>query len=117
MSSQAALPRPPPTFHPHLPQMSRLSTAVLILVISATPLHAQRAANVATEVDAAYPKGEALYVDLHKSPELSFHETATAARIASELRTIGFDVTTAVGGNGIVAVMKNGAGPTVLLRT
>ena len=68
-------------------------------------------------MDAAYQKGEALYVDLHKAPELSLHETATAARIATELRTLGFDVTTGVGGTGVVAVLKNGAGPTVLLRT
>ena len=98
--------------------MSRLtSAAVLLAVAVATPLHAQRTGGVGAEVDAVYAKGEALYVDLHKAPELSFHETATATRIAAELRSLGFDVTTGVGGTGVVAVLKNGAGPTVLLRT
>jgi amidohydrolase len=98
--------------------MSRLTCAAALLALAvAAPLHAQRSSSVAAEVDAAYQKGEALYVDLHKAPELSFHETATATRIASELRTLGFDVTTGVGGTGVVAVLKNGAGPTVLLRT
>jgi amidohydrolase len=98
--------------------MSRLTSAAVLLAIAVTtPLHAQRTSGVGAEVDAAYAKGEALYIDLHKAPELSFHETATAARIATELRTLGFDVTTGVGGTGVVAVLKNGAGPTVLLRT
>jgi amidohydrolase len=98
--------------------MSRVSRVlVAIALVSAAPLHAQRSGGVAAEVDAAYAKGEALYIDLHKAPELSFHESATATRIATELRTLGFDVTTGVGGTGVVGVLKNGAGPTVLLRT
>ena len=98
--------------------MSRLLCAVALLAFTATiPLHAQRTAGVAAEVDAAYQKGEALYVDLHRAPELSLHESATATRIATELRTLGFDVTTGVGGTGVVGVLKNGTGPTVLLRT
>ncbi|HEX7942238.1 MAG TPA: amidohydrolase, partial [Gemmatimonadaceae bacterium] len=100
--------------------MSRLTSAAVLLAIAvavAAPLHAQRTGAVGAEVDAAYAKGEALYVDLHKAPELSFHETATATRIAAELRALGFDVTTGVGGTGVVAVLKNGVGPTVLLRT
>ncbi|MBW8770250.1 MAG: amidohydrolase [Gemmatimonadetes bacterium] len=98
--------------------MSRFTSATVVLALAAAmPLHAQRSGGVAAEVDAAYQKGEALYIDLHKAPELSFHETATATRIAAELRALGFDVTTGVGGTGVVAVLKNGAGPTVLLRT
>jgi amidohydrolase len=98
--------------------MSRVFPALVVLAFSfAAPLHAQRNASAAAEVESAYQKGEALYVDLHKAPELSLHETATAARIATELRTLGFDVTTGVGGTGVVAVLKNGVGPTVLLRT
>jgi amidohydrolase len=69
------------------------------------------------EIDAIYPDLEALYVDLHKNPELGFQETKTAAKLASRVKTLGFDVTTGVGGTGIVAVLKNGAGPTVMLRT
>ena len=59
----------------------------------------------------------ALYKHLHTNPELSFHEQETSARIAKELGDIGFEVTAGVGGFGVVAVMKNGPGPTLLLRT
>ena len=60
---------------------------------------------------------EALYIHLHKNPELSFHEADTSARMATELRNLGFTVTENVGGYGVVGVLNNGAGPTVLLRT
>jgi hippurate hydrolase len=59
----------------------------------------------------------ALYKHLHAHPELSLQEEKTAARLASELKKLGFEVTEKVGGHGIVAVMKNGSGPTVLVRT
>jgi amidohydrolase len=60
---------------------------------------------------------DALYKHLHANPELSYHEKETAARIAAELTSAGFTVTTGVGGHGIVGVLKNGAGKTVLVRT
>ena len=60
---------------------------------------------------------EALYKHLHANPELSLHEKQTSARIAKELEAAGYAVTTGVGGYGVVAVMKNGPGPTVLVRT
>src|SRR5215207_5161192 len=69
------------------------------------------------EVDAIYADIDALYVDLHRTPELAFQETQTAARLARRVQALGFDVTTGVGRTGIVAVMKNGDGPTVMLRT
>lgn len=59
----------------------------------------------------------ALYQHLHANPELSLMETKTAARMAEEVRRLGFEVTEKVGGNGVVAVMKNGPGPAVLVRT
>ena len=59
----------------------------------------------------------ALYKYLHANPELSFQEEETAKRISKELQHAGFEVTENVGGHGIVAVMKNGDGPTVMLRT
>ncbi|WP_291845306.1 amidohydrolase [Maricaulis sp.] len=59
---------------------------------------------------------EALYEHFHANPELSFRETETAARLASELRALGFEVTEGVGQTGIVAVMENGEGPTLMLR-
>jgi amidohydrolase len=69
------------------------------------------------EVEAAYPDAHALYLDLHQNPELSSHETQTATKLAARLRALGYEVTEHVGGTGIVAVLKNGAGPTVMLRT
>ncbi|HXX31103.1 MAG TPA: amidohydrolase [Myxococcaceae bacterium] len=68
-------------------------------------------------LDALYPSLESLYMDLHRNPELSLHEERTAATLAAKMRAIGFVVTEHVGGTGIVAVLKNGAGPTVLVRT
>src|SRR4051812_13374885 len=68
-------------------------------------------------VDQIYPHLDALYQDLHRNPELSTKETQTAARLAEELRKLGYQVTTGVGGTGVVGVLKNGQGPTVLLRT
>jgi amidohydrolase len=69
------------------------------------------------EIDAIYPDIEALYIDLHRNPELAFQETQTAAKLAARTKALGFDVTTGVARTGIVAVMKNGPGPTVMLRT
>ena len=59
---------------------------------------------------------EGLYRHFHTHPELSHQEVETAARLAEELRTLGFEVTEGVGGTGIVAVMENGEGPTLMLR-
>jgi amidohydrolase len=69
------------------------------------------------EVEIAFPAARALYLDLHQNPELSSHETQTAAKLASLLRGLGYEVTEHVGGMGIVAILKNGAGPTIMLRT
>src|SRR5580693_6318009 len=69
------------------------------------------------EIEAAYPDAHALYLDVHQNPELSSHETQTAAKLAARLRGLGYEVTEHVGGTGIVAILKNGAGPTVMLRT
>ncbi len=59
---------------------------------------------------------EELYRDLHAHPELSFEETRTAAIAAAELRAAGFDVIEGIGITGVAGVLRNGAGPTVLLR-
>src|SRR6059058_4717254 len=68
-------------------------------------------------LDQLYPHLDSLYIDLHKNPELSSHEEKTAVKMADELRKLGYEVTTGVGGTGVVGVLKNGKGPTVLLRT
>ena len=57
-----------------------------------------------------------LYKHLHAHPELSFHEEQSAARMAEELSQLGFTVTTGVGGHGVVAVLEQGEGPTLMIR-
>lgn len=57
-----------------------------------------------------------LYKDLHANPELSFQEVETAAKLAARARALGFEVTEGVGKTGVVAVLRNGVGPTVMLR-
>jgi len=69
------------------------------------------------EVETVYPDAHALYLDLHEHPELSKHETQTAEKLAARLRSAGYDVTEHIGGTGVVAILKNGAGPTIMLRT
>jgi len=69
------------------------------------------------EVEGVYPDAHALYADIHQNPELSAHEVQTAAKLAARLGGLGYEVTEHVGGTGIVAILKNGAGPTVMLRT
>lgn len=58
-----------------------------------------------------------LYRDLHRNPELSLREEQTSARLAKEMEAIGFQVTPKIGGTGLVAIFKNGEGPTILVRT
>lgn len=58
-----------------------------------------------------------LYTDLHKNPELSLMEFETAKKMAAGLKALGFEVTTGVGGNGVVGVFKNGPGKVIMLRT
>jgi len=69
------------------------------------------------DVDAVFARQEALYLDLHRNPELSLHEVQTAAKLAAFVQGLGYDVTTGVGGTGVVAVLRNGTGRTVMLRT
>lgn len=96
------------------------AAAVLLgaTVASAAPFDVPAARD---SVTAAFEKDrsrlEALYMDLHAHPELGFQETRTAARLAKEMKALGLDVTEGVGGTGVVAVLRNGAGPTVLVRT
>ncbi|MBO9575480.1 MAG: amidohydrolase [Sphingobium sp.] len=67
-------------------------------------------------VDAQMPDLMALYRDLHANPELSFQEVRTSAKLAEIARKLGFEVTEKVGQTGVVAVMKNGPGPVLLIR-
>jgi amidohydrolase len=71
---------------------------------------------LATAVKADLQGLVAIYRDLHANPELSFQEKRTAGILAAEAKKLGFEVTTGVGQTGVVAVMKNGPGPVLLLR-
>jgi hippurate hydrolase len=71
---------------------------------------------VQKRIDAEYQSLEALYKNVHSHPELSYQEEKTAALVAKELKALGFEVTEKFGGHGVVAVLKNGKGPTVLVR-
>jgi amidohydrolase len=62
------------------------------------------------------PDLEHVYTDMHAHPELSMQETRTAGMAVDRLRAAGFDVTSAIGKTGVVGVMRNGEGPTVMLR-
>jgi len=93
-------------------------TAVLaaVLAAGAAPVMAQDA-GLKAAVKADYDANlGALFDHFHRNPELSGMEVQTAARMAQELRALGYEVTTGVGGTGVVAVLKNGAGPTVMIR-
>ena len=86
------------------------ATALIIAMpVNAEPLRDAVAADLASLT--------AIYRDLHANPELGFKEVRTSAILAAEARKLGFTVTTGVGKTGVVAVMKNGPGKTVLIRT
>ena len=74
------------------------------------------AATVGEGVKADMPQLMTLYRDLHANPELSMQEVRTPAKLAAEMKKLGFTVTEKVGKTGVVAVMKNGAGPTLMVR-
>jgi hippurate hydrolase len=95
--------------------MRRMAAAVgaVVLALAAVPAHAD---DLRDAVAADLPELVALYQDLHANPELSFQEVETARKLAARVRALGFEVTEGVGRTGVVAVMKNGAGPVVMLR-
>src|SRR5205085_12443024 len=74
-------------------------------------------AAIDVSLQADYPKLDALYKDIHAHPELAFEEVKTAAKLAAEMRALGFEVTEKVGKTGLVAIYKNGDGPTIMVRT
>src|ERR1700723_1961239 len=71
---------------------------------------------VLTNLGKLLPDLEPLYKDIHAHPELSMHETRTAGIAADKLRKAGYEVTTGVGTTGVVGLLRNGEGPTVMLQ-
>jgi len=78
-------------------------------------------ARFAPEIDklvaGSYASVEALYKDIHAHPELALEEVNTARKLATAMRELGFEVTEGIGKTGVVAMMRNGAGPTIMVRT
>ena len=89
-----------------------LASAAAVAMLAAPA----EAATLSDAISADMPQLMTLYRDLHANPELSMQEVRTPAKLAVEARRLGFQVTEKVGKNGVVAVMKNGPGPVLLLR-
>ena len=104
-----------------LPRSAFVFALLTVSVVSLAPecFGAEPKSNPA--VDAAIEKElfdlVKLYKHLHENPELSLQELKTSAKMAEELKRAGFEVTSKIGGHGVVGVLKNGDGPTVLVRT
>src|SRR5580698_6223639 len=105
--------------------MPRLILASLLLVVSyAGFAAAQQPLPLSQSVEAQLPALVETYKDFHRNPELSHHEEQTSAKLAADLRKLGYQVTERVGkymdGSqawGIVAILENGPGPRLLIRT
>jgi len=101
----------------------KLAIATLVALAATTALRAApldpAAARAAIDAETAknWPELDALYKDIHAHPELGHQETRTAALLAAKMRALGLEVTEHVGGTGVVAILKNGPGPVVMVRT
>jgi amidohydrolase len=89
----------------------------IVLVVALFSSVAFSQTSSSKELEAVYPDAHAFYLDLHQHPELSGHETETASKLSAKLRALGYEVTDHVGRTGVVALLNNGAGPTIMLRT
>lgn len=102
--------------------MANLKTVLAALCIASSPLaysHAVAAdkSNLRKSIAKDYKTNlKDLFIHFHQNPELPLREFKTSERLGQELSDLGYDVTTGVGGTGVVAVLKNGSGPTVLVR-
>src|SRR5438874_6945004 len=75
-----------------------------------------QAQNVLANLGTLLPDLESVYKNIHSHPELSTQENRTAGIAADRLRAAGYEVTTGVGKTGVVGVLRNGDGPTIMLR-
>ncbi|MEP2495745.1 MAG: M20/M25/M40 family metallo-hydrolase, partial [Parasphingorhabdus sp.] len=94
-------------------KLVKLGLLAAASMLAAVPVQAD---SLKEAIAADMPSLMDIYRDLHANPELSGEEVRTAAKLAAEARRLGFTVTEKVGGTGVVAVMENGEGPTVMLR-
>ena len=88
----------------------------LVLLAALALPAAAPAATLDEAIKADMPSLMAVYRDLHANPELSMQEVRSPAKLAAEARKLGFTVTEKVGKTGVVAVMKNGPGPVLMIR-
>src|SRR2546421_939867 len=99
----------------------RSAAKIFLAIVMAVVIRGAEAAAPNEEIKAIvereYPALEKIYMGVHQAPELSLMEEKTSAFLAGELRKAGYEVTEHVGGYGVVAVMKNGEGKTLLVRT
>ena len=93
-----------------------MQPTALALIAASLLSTSATAATVGDAIKADMPQLMTLYRDLHANPELSMQEVRSPAKLAAELRKLGFTVTEKVGKTGVVAVMTNGAGPTLMVR-
>jgi amidohydrolase len=93
------------------------ATVWFTLLVAAAAARAELPDDLRQFADKQYPSLESIYTTIHRNPELSEQEEKTAALLAGELKSLGYEVTTNVGGHGVVGVLKNGAGKTLLIRT
>jgi amidohydrolase len=93
----------------------------MVFALASLSAHGQGAERFAPEilghVAGMYADLDVIYKDIHSHPELGFEEVRTAARLAADMRALGLQVTEKVGKTGVVALYRNGAGPTVMVRT
>jgi amidohydrolase len=80
-------------------------------------MHYVQGQSVDRSIQEYYPQLDKLYKQLHQNPELSLQEKETSELMANELNFLGYEVTTGIGGYGVVGMMKNGPGPVLLIRT
>src|SRR5215213_3148231 len=92
-----------------------MTRKLLLALATMTLPTTANAAALQEAIQADMPSLMAVYRDLHANPELSMAEVRSPAKLAAEARKLGFTVTEHVGKTGVVAVMKNGPGPTLLI--
>jgi len=93
-----------------------MNRRVLALLAASTLAQPASAATIGEAIGADMPQLMTLYRDMHANPELSMQEVRTPAKLAPLMRKLGFEVTEHVGKTALVAVMRNGPGPVLMLR-
>ena len=99
------------------PAVAALAASLAGPALAAPSTPPARVAAALARLHETEPSLHELYLHLHRNPELSLQETATAGKLAAALRAQGFEVTEGVAGTGVVGVLRNGEGPVVMLRT